>query len=141
MLRKIGILLFVSASLSLISGCAVFAPSDEKLVKQTLTNWKTALEQKDIDRMMKTYSDDFTGQQGEDKAHVRDFLINMKEQGLLDNLELSFDDTKIGINEGMATASPVRIVGDFGETDEFIVTWALKKDKDKVWRFVGSYME
>ena len=141
MLRKIGIFLLVCASLSLISSCSIFAPNDEKLVKQTLMNWKTALEQKDIDGMMKTYSDNFTGQQGEDKAHVRDFLIDMKEQGLLNNLKLSFEDTKITITEGTATASPVRFVGDFGEPNEFIVTWTLKKDNDKVWRFVRSYME
>ena len=104
-------------------------------------NWKTAIEQKDIDGMMKTYSDNFTGQQGEDKVHVRDFLLDMKEQGLLDNLKLSYEDTKIRISEGVATASPVKMSGDFGEPNKFIVTWTLKKDNDKVWRIVTSYME
>lgn len=138
---KTSIVSFVCVSLTLMNGCSIFGPTDEKLVKQTLTNWQTALEQKDIDKMMQTYSDSFTGQQGEDKAHVREFLLNMKEQGLLDNLELSFDGTKISISEGVATASPVKISGDFGETNEFIITWTLKKDQDKIWRFTGSRME
>jgi len=104
-------------------------------------NWKTALEQKDIDKMMQTYSDGFTGQQGEDKAHVREFLTDMKEQGLLDGLVLNFDDTKIAIVKGIATASPVKISGDFGDTEEFTIIWTLKKDKDKVWRIIGSTMQ
>ncbi len=139
--RKISVVLLLCVSFTLISGCSIFGPNDEKLVKQTLMNWKTALEQKDIDKMMQTYSDGFTGQQGEDKAHVREFLRDMKEQGLLDGLVLNFDDAEITISEGIATASPVKISGDFGDTNEFTITWTLKKDKDKVWRFTGSTIQ
>jgi hypothetical protein len=90
---------------------------------------------------METYSEDYSDQRGGKKATVRDFMTSIKDQGYLDNTRADIEGAKITIDGKTATAAPVRIIGEYRDANELKINWTLKKDKDKVWRFVNSRME
>ena len=107
------LILLVTAAL-LTVGCASggggaaapAGPTDEEMIQSIISDSLEALKSKDIDTMMSNYSDDFSSNQGMDKAGMAQFLNQANEQGFLDGVNV---DTT-----GMTTA----IDGDTAEVSE-----------------------
>lgn len=119
-----------------MAGCATGkkAVSDQDLVKQTLGNWKDAIETKNLDKMMANYSEKFTGENG-GKAELRTFLDSVVQQGYLDGAKADLTTAKIDIKEGAATVGPIALSSEKGSVT---ATLYLKKEPDGVWRIVSS---
>ncbi len=123
----------VLVSMVMISGCQEV--SDKQQISGLMKQWKLAYQQEDVDKMLSSYSEDYEGGQGESKEQVRQFHEQIKNQGVLTGSEMDLDEAKIKITGNTATVEPIRYVGDWGEMQTSRV---LKKEKDNVWRVVGS---
>ena len=123
----------VLISMIMLSGCQEV--SDQQQISGMMKQWKLAYQQEDIDKMLSSYSEDYSGSNGETKEQVRGFLGQIKEQGYLTGSEMDLDEAKIKISGNTATVEPIRYAGDWGEMETSRV---LKKEKDNVWRVVTS---
>jgi ketosteroid isomerase-like protein len=119
---------------AMLSGCAT-GPSDEEIISNSMVGWKAAFHAKDVDKMMAEYSEDYTGQNGEGKESVREFLVYMKDQGGFDGATMNTDNAKIEVEGDKATVGPILYTGNWGEMN-FIRE--LKKEDDNVWRVVSG---
>ncbi|MBI2423350.1 MAG: penicillin acylase family protein [Candidatus Hydrogenedentes bacterium] len=88
--------------------------SDPDLLQSVLTSMKTALEGKDVDGVVKLYADDFKSDQGGDKEATRTFLIDAKDQGYLEDLDVNIEDAEIEITGTDAVIENVELEGLFG---------------------------
>ena len=114
---------------ALALGCqsAPKGPTDEELVANLVADWQTALEAKDMEALMALYSENYVGQQGEDKAGVRNFLEQAAAMGYLDNLQIDTSGAETSIEEGTASVGPVAITGPMGGMN---FTMKLAKEED-----------
>jgi ketosteroid isomerase-like protein len=103
-------------ALSLVLGCqtAPKGPTDEELIAGVVSGWQEALTAKDMDALMALYSENYVGQQGEDKAGVRTFLEQAAAMGYLDGMEVDASGAETVIEEGTATVGPVVLSGAMG---------------------------
>lgn len=117
---------------TVLGGCASLkkGPSDQELITQVVKNYQTDLQKGDVDAVMTQFSSDYSDGEGRDKAGLKDFLNQAKDQGYLDDIEVNIDDMKITINDDTATAGPVGLYGNFGGID---VTLGLKEESEGNW--------
>ena len=107
--------LLVLASALVISGCATTGGgvSDEDQVRAVLGQWKDGLVAADADKIMATYSENFTAQDttgfkgGADKAGLRKFVEKSIKNGRYEGVEINLDDVDIAIEKGVATVYPI----------------------------------
>ena len=123
----------VLVSMVMITGCQ--ESSDQQQISGMMKQWKLAYQQEDIDKMVSSYSEDYSGGNGESKDQVREYLGQIKDGGYLAGSEMDLDEAKIKISGNTATVEPIRYVGDWGEMQTSRV---LKKEKDNVWRVVET---
>ncbi len=108
-----GIGMAVLAAL-LVIGCATGGkgPSDEEQVQGLLSSWKSALLEKNTDRILATYADSFAhagfDYQGADKKALRKFVEDCKQAGYYDGLELSWDKGATKIQGDTAIVSGIK---------------------------------
>ena len=97
-------------ALALVCGCAAIGkgPSDKDLLGDLLEQWKTAAIAQDIDAMMALFSENYEGSQG-DKYDTKLFLLEGKDMGYLDDMEVVLDSTEITIEGAAATAYPLEL--------------------------------
>ena len=84
------------------------APTDEQLLGDLLEQWKTAAIAQDIDALMALFSENYEGSQG-DKYDTKLFLLEGKDMGYLDDMEVVLDSTEITIEGATATAYPLEL--------------------------------
>lgn len=122
--------------LTLLCGCQVLqsGPSDEKLVKKTMADWKAAMLAKDIESLMATYSDGYVSSRGDGKDSVRQFMSRAIEQGYMDNVKIGLDAAKITVEDNKANIAPVEFSSDRGT---MTLEYTLEKADGK-WLIVGS---
>ena len=139
-LWQVGVMLL--AVLALI-GCAtgVKGPSDEELVKSLLTAWKGAILEKNADKMMAAFAEDFSHHgyeyEAADKAALRKFVDNCEQQGYFSGVEISFDGASTLIKGDTATVSGIQFKNDQGT-----VTVELKAKKGKAgWLIADMNIE
>ena len=94
-----------------LAGCQLMGgPDPEEQIAELLATFEELMEAQDIDGALALYADDFTSTQGMNKQALGDFMQGAKDQGALNGLEISTENTEIVIKEdGTATAGPVTI--------------------------------
>ena len=109
---NMGILLGITA-VFIASGCATTGSglSDEEQIRALLGQWKEGILAKDADKIMATYSENFTHDgyeyQADNKAALRGFIEGGIDQGTFDDVELSMEYMDIVIEDGTATVYPI----------------------------------
>lgn len=116
-----------------LSGCQDRG-ANERRIRRTMDDWKAALAAKDLDGVMKAYSENYVSQQGGGKEDVRQFIKNVFDRGYMDNARTVLDDAETTISGDIARFGPVKFVSDTGG---FEVGYVLTKEK-KTWRITGS---
>jgi len=130
-IMKLGVVVLTAA---FIGGCQMGATDEEQLTA-ALGQWKAALEAQDLDKMMKPYSDDYEGEDGEGKEGVRQFLSGLMDEGALEDVDMDISEAEINIEGDKATVGPILYAGSWGEIEMMRI---LKKEADGVWRVVGA---
>jgi len=128
-------LLICGLMLGLVAGCATTPKkSDDDLIKETVATVKTALEAKDIEMLLTTFSEDFTHPElAGGKEEAREMLQMGVDAGYADDGEVSIVDMEITKNDdGTASVYPVDLSGPPGSISVELV---MKKEAD-VWRIV-----
>ena len=112
-----------------VAGCAGLGKqmTDEDMIRSTVTTLKTALETKDLDLLMTTFSDDFYHPEVGGKEEGRDMLQTAIDAGYADDGEVFLDDLEITMKEdGTATVYPIDLSGPPGSVS---VELTLKKEE------------
>lgn len=110
-------------------------PSDEELIQDIISSSLDALKAKDIDSMMSSYSDDFSSNQGMDKAGMAQFLNQANEMGMLDDVTVDTTAMTTTIAGDTAEVAGIGLEGAFGA-----LTLGFKLEKrDGAW--VVTYQE
>ena len=125
-------------AMALVCGCAALGkgPSDEELIGRLLENWKSAGEAQDLDAQMALISENFEGEQG-GKDELKEFMLEAKDMGYLDDMEVIVDDVEVKIDGTSATAYPMIIETGMGEA-----TIGLELTKEAGgWMVTGMEME
>ena len=117
----------------LLAGCQS-GRSDQKLIACTMSDWQTAVEAKDVDKIMEAYSENYTSERGSGKDGVRQFMTRAFERGFMENTKVKLDEAEAAIDGDKATFGPVKFVSDRGE---FVLEYSLAKE-DEAWRIVGT---
>ena len=125
------------AVIAMTSGCATLGggKSDEELITEAVTAWKTAIEAENIDDMMALYSEDFEGSEGEDKAGVRQRTEGFIDGGMLADITIGLDAVEVSVDGDSASASNISI--EFAQ-GEIYLKFDLKKEAKKTWKFISS---
>jgi hypothetical protein len=115
--------------LVLVVGCATGGKkmSDDDMIKATIGNMKTALETKNLDLLMTTFSDDFYHPEVGGKAEGRELLQMAIDSGYADDGEVFVDDMEITKkDDGTATVYPIDLSGPPGSISVELV---MKKEE------------
>lgn len=95
----------VCVAFAIVSGCATLGkPSEEEQIHATVLKVKEALEKRDIDLLMATFSEDFAHPQLGGKAEAREMLTGGLNSGYADNGEVRLDQLKITLADDKKTA-------------------------------------
>ena len=124
---------------ALLAGCATGGKgaSDEELIMSVLQTWAAAQAEEDIDKMMSTYSEDFSTYDIPDKDGVRGFMEEAIDMGYFEGVEVSLEDVEIEIDGDSATAYPIEWVSDAAE---LTIETVLKKEAAG-WLIVDMVIE
>ncbi|MBI2421947.1 MAG: nuclear transport factor 2 family protein [Candidatus Hydrogenedentes bacterium] len=116
-------------------GCATGGgQSPESMIQATLDSWKAAITAKDIDAIMKNYSEKFENYDWGNKAGAQEFLKGAIDQGYLDDIKIVTDALEIKVEGDTATAGPIDMEGAFGEVS-FDLSFAKEEGG---WLIVGT---
>lgn len=133
MFKKFAQTFAVCLCASLIAvGCASMKKvSDEELVQTTLNNVKAALEKKDIDALMATFSEDFEHPQVGDKTAARGLLEQGLNSGYADNGEVRIDQIQLSFSDDKKTvkAYPMDLTSSAGS----VAVELVMAKEDKGW--------
>jgi ketosteroid isomerase-like protein len=121
----------------MLCGCQILGlgPSDEELVSTTMADWKTALIANDLDKLMETYSENYTSTEEGGKDSVREFIAEAIDQGYLDNTEVNLEDAQITIEGDKAEVAPVELTSDMGT---YVFEYVTLQKENGAWLIVGS---
>lgn len=114
-------------ALVLVCGCQIVGkgPSDEELIRNTLSDWAAAIKAQDIDKVMATYSEEFESSETPDKETHRDLIAGYIDAGYMDESEMDLESAEVTIEDGKASVTGVgftTVMGDFG------LDFALQKE-------------
>jgi len=118
----------------LAGGCQSSGLTDEKLINTTMTDWKAALTDQDLDRLMATYSDNYVSDRASGKDSVQERMTRIFEQGWMDNVNVNLEGAAITIDGDKAEFGPVEFTSDEGL---FKRQFTLQKESG-TWLLVGS---
>lgn len=121
--------------LALTTGCASVGSkvSDQDLITDLVKQLKVALENKDIDGIMNTFSDDFYHPEVGGKEEGKEMLQMALDAGYADNGEVFIDDMEIELkDDGTATVYPIDLSADPGS----ISIELLVKKEAAGWRIL-----
>ncbi len=136
----IGVLVLVIAC---VAGCATGGkgPSDAEAVQALLTSWKAVMAEKNIDKIVAMYAENFAHDgydyQAADKAALRKFVDDCNQAGYFDGLEISFVAAQTAIKDGTATISGIQCDNSQGSVT---VGFVAKKGKAG-WLFTDMSIE
>jgi len=124
-------ILRVTLALMVVSlvGCQA---TQEQNIRTVLVDLQEAYVEQDLDKIMAVYSEDYTGQKGERKEQVREFLEGMMYQGYLSDTRVDLEDVEIEVEGDLATVGPVRYTGNWGQME---IKNTFKKE-GSTWRAI-----
>jgi ketosteroid isomerase-like protein len=114
-MRKTTIVCSVVATLALVLavGCATGGkgPSDEELISALLTTWEAGIMEKNVDKLLTTFSDDFSHSgmdfSADGKEELQQFVEDSIAMGYLDGVDISYDPSAIVVEGDTATIYPL----------------------------------
>jgi ketosteroid isomerase-like protein len=129
-------------SLSLLIFAVVFCgcqtpaegPTDKQLINTAMTEWKAALEARDLDRLMALFSDNYVSSSGDGKVAMRERMAGAIERGSLDNIKVKIENAQLTLLGEQATFGPVEITSERGT---LTIEYTLHRE-DVKWLIVGS---
>lgn len=126
----------VALAAAAIAGCAGAAkgPSDEELIKSTLSKWSDGIKSKNLDTILSCYSENFRDGDGRGKAEVRRFIADVIEAGYFEGADVLFDQSATNVDGNTATVTPITLKSDMGAVG---IRLELGKEKDG-WLITGS---
>ena len=105
MLRLVRVLMAVFIAAGLGAGCATLGkPSDEEQIHATVLKVKEALEKRDVDLLMTTFSEKFAHPMLGGKEQARVYLADGLKSGYAENGEVGLDSLKVTIGEDKTSA-------------------------------------
>jgi len=118
-------------TLVLVCGCQIVGegPSDEELIRNTLSDWGAGIKAQDIGKVMATYSEEFESSETPDKDSQRDLIEGYIDAGYMDESEIDLEQAEVTIEDGKASVTGVgftTVMGEFG------LEFALQKE-DGAW--------
>ena len=134
MTKYLGAVLAGLAMMVMVAGCATMGKkSDEELIKETMNTVKTALESKNIDLLLTTFSEDFNHPEVGSKAEAKDMMQMGVDAGYADDGECDISNMQITKNDdGTAEVYPIDLSGAPGSVSVGVV---LKKEGD-AWHVI-----
>lgn len=117
-----------AAALGGAAAPAATGKSDDDLVKETVGALKAALEAKDIDALLATFSDSFENPQVGSKEEAKAMLQLGLDSGYADDGEVSIEDMEIEYKDGLAIVYPIDLSSPAGSV---AVELTMKKEGDK----------
>jgi len=123
----------------LACGCATTTkgPSDQELIEANTAGCIKAAEAGDIEKLLTYYSDDFSHYEFGDKDGFKTFLLDAKDMGYIDGIEIDNSNAQTTIEGDKATVSSVSVSGGFGSTN--IDFELVKEDGD--WKISGMDLD
>jgi hypothetical protein len=119
-----------------MAGCATGpkGPTDQELITGTMNEWRAGLLEKNLDKILAAYSENYSDGEGRTKAQMREFIGGAISQGYLDNAQVDTTSTQIVITGDQAVANPITLSGPMGS---ITLSLTFKKEGDK-WLVVGA---
>lgn len=109
------------AALALVvmgAGCAStgggMGMSEEDAIKAVISQFETAMGALDLDAVFALVADDFEMSDGLGKAEYKEFLVQLKDAGQFDDVEMSTADLAVTVDGDKAEALPMTVTGAFG---------------------------
>ena len=129
-------------SLSLLIFAVVFCgcqtpaegPTDKQLINTAMTEWKAALEARDLDRLMALFSDNYVSSSGDGKVAMRERMAGAIERGSLDNIKVKIENAQLTLLGEQATFGPVELTSERGT---LTIEYTLHRE-DVKWLIIGS---
>lgn len=107
---------------------------DKAVIAKTLGEWGSALAAKDVDKIVSFYSDSFQGDDGMNKAGLKEFLGGVISAGYLDGAKVDVAAAQISVNGEEAVVAPLSLSGNMGAIS---LSLSLKKEAG-TWRITSS---
>jgi ketosteroid isomerase-like protein len=109
------------------------AAEDEILA--TLAEFHAVEKAGDVDKMLMSYSDDFTNSLGGTKPMLRGFLDTLAAQGVLQSISADMEKCEIVVAGDNATIAPVLYTSSLGPST---YVYKMRKEADGEWRFINA---
>ncbi len=118
-------------------GCGVrgSGPTDDELVAATVEGWREAMVAGDIDRVMATYSEEFSCFDAPDRGAIRAYLSGLLEQGALEGVEVFVDRAEATREGEVYRVFPVEMVLANGS---LTVSRLTLREEDGAWLIVNQ---
>jgi hypothetical protein len=133
--RRVFWLGLVAAIIGLGCGWVGIGPSDEELVDRTIVEWSEAIAAGDIERLMATYSEDFSCFDAPDREAMRVMVSQLKNRRSLEGVEVFIDKAEKTPANGVIRVFPVEMFGPKIYPPTYRLT--LKKERGK-WLIVDQ---
>ncbi|MBN1804689.1 MAG: nuclear transport factor 2 family protein [Sedimentisphaerales bacterium] len=118
--------------------CGCQAPggkaSDEKLINNVMSGWKTAFEAKDLDRLMMLYSENYLSSTGSSKLAMRERMAGAIQRGSFGDVEVKLKNARLNILGDKATFEPVEVTLN---RETLALEYTLQKEEGK-WLIINS---
>jgi len=109
------------------------AKNPKQAVLNVIKAYSEAAANKDIEGSMAYVADDFEHYEYGDKEGLKQFMVQAKDMGYLEGLEVILDNAEVEIEDGKAVVYPIDVTGAFGSvTFEYVL-----ERKDGKWRITG----
>jgi ketosteroid isomerase-like protein len=122
---------------AVLAGCSSLGGGvdDATAITTAATKWSDALVAHDVDALMALYSEDFSDADGNSKADMRDFLADIIDQGMLDDVEADMEDVVLTIDEDTARYDGIILTSAMGSVT---VDLTFGREEDG-WKIVSMF--
>ena len=120
----------------IVAGCQVIVsgPSEEELIKTTMADWKAALIDKDLDKLMALYSEDYACASYDSKSALRAYIAAGFQHGYTDNVKINFEDAKTVVEGKNATFGQIEYTAS---KFAWLIDFTLQKE-NRTWLIISS---
>lgn len=120
-----------------LAGCSSLGGGvdDATAISTAAAKWSEALVAHDVEALMALYSEDFSDVDGNSKADMRDFLADIIDQGMLDDVEADTDDVVLTIDEDTARYDGIILTSAMGSVT---VDLTFGREADG-WKIVSMF--
>ncbi len=97
------------------SGGGGMGVSEEDAIAAVISQFETAMKALDLDAVFALVADDFEMSDGLGKSEYKEFLVQLKDAGQFDGVEMSTEGLTVTVDGDKAEAMPMTVMGAFGE--------------------------